>query len=102
MSDKNDKKDTPMQAMWMSLTGASAHLHEEIPGIDAKSQGVGHEPDEFGLRTITSVPTAVTVTLLLPYLIAPGTSRFITGRGETPAKANPFNARAVRISSAAR
>ena len=99
MSDKLPHKDTPMEAMWMSLTGASASLHEEKPGIDPKSQNVGHEPDEFGLRGIVYVPIAVTVALVFTYLIVSGTFRYVIGRGETVAEAMPMNARAGRISS---
>lgn len=88
-----------MEAMWMSLTGASASLHEEVPGIDAKSQTVGHEPDEFGLRGIVYVPIAVTLTLIFTYLVVTGTFRYIIGRGDTVAEAKPFNDRAGRISS---
>jgi len=99
MSDKNHEKDTPMEAMWMALTGASAHLHEEFPGIEAQSQKVGHEPDEFGLRGIVYVPIAVTLALVVTYLIVSGTFRYVIGRGETIAESKPYNDRAGRISS---
>jgi hypothetical protein len=99
MSDKHNRKDTPMEAMWMSLTGASASLHEEVPGIDANSQKVGHEPDEFGLRGIVYVPIAVTLALVVTYLIVSGTFRYVIGRGDTVAEVKPFNDRAGRISS---
>jgi len=100
MSDHNaNKKDSPMQAMWMSLTGASAHLHEEVPGISGKSQQVGHEPDEFGLRAIVYVPIAVIVTLILTYITVSSIFTYIIGRGELVAETKPFNDRAARISS---
>jgi hypothetical protein len=99
MSDKNQQQDTPMEAMWMALTGASAHLHEEIPGINKDSQKVGHEPDEFGLRAIVYVPIAVTLVLVLTYVIVSGTFRYVIGRGDTIAENKPFNDRAGRISS---
>ncbi len=100
MADKHgDKKDTPIQAMWMSLTGASAHLHEEVPGIDPHSQQVGHEPDHFGIRSIVYVPLAVVVALLVTYLIVSGTFAYLIDRGETPHDKYAFNDRAARISS---
>ena len=67
MHDHN--KESPLQALWMSMTGASSGHHEEIPGIDSKSISVGHEPDEFNPRGIIYVPIAVVLTLIVTYTI---------------------------------
>lgn len=67
--------------LWMALSGASAHeYHDEMPGVDAKSTKVGHEPDQFNARTIIYVPIAVAITLVVTYLIVQGAFAFVNGK----------------------
>jgi hypothetical protein len=67
--------------LWMALSGASAHdYHDEMPGVDAKSTKVGHEPDKFNPKTIIYVPIAVAITLVVTYLLVQGAFLFVNGR----------------------
>lgn len=71
--------DSPLMQLWVAMSGASAGHHEDTPGVDAKSSGVGHEPDQFDARTIVYVPIAVAITLVVTYLVVQGAFAFING-----------------------
>ncbi len=72
---------TPMENLWMAMTGASAGgHHEEVPGVDPKAAKVGHEPDQFNARTIIYVPILVAIMLVVTYLIVQGAFAFVNGK----------------------
>jgi len=71
---------SPMEQLWMAMSGASTGHHEEMPGVDAKSEKVGHEPDQFDARTIVYVPIVVAITLVVTYLIVQGAFAFVNGK----------------------
>jgi len=72
--------DNAMAQLWMAMSGASAGGHHEaVPGVDAKAARVGHEPDQFNARTIVYVPIAVTIALVVTYLIVQGAFAFVNG-----------------------
>jgi hypothetical protein len=74
-------KDDPMAQLWMAMSGASAGgHHEEVPGVDAASAKVGHEPDQFNAKTIVYVPIVVAVVLVFTYLIVQGAFAFVNGK----------------------
>ena len=97
MSDH--KGDSPLQALWMSMTGTSSGHHEVMPGLDGKSQSVGHEPDKFNVRGIIYVPIAVVLTLITTYLIVTGLFTYINDRGGEQLGLPDANERMARISS---
>lgn len=72
--------NNPMAQLWMAMSGASAGHHEEMPGVNAKSEKVGHEPDQFDARTIVYVPIVVAITLVVTYLIVQGAFAFVNGK----------------------
>ena len=108
MSDQPDKshgpagEDSPLNMIWVSMTGASVgHDESSPPGIDENSQRVGHEPDEFNIRGILAVPAAVIVTLVLTYLIVSGIFAYVKPpQAHLAAQGQkPVNERIGRISS---
>jgi hypothetical protein len=93
--------DGPLTALWVSMTGASAGDHHETPpGVDPKSQGVGHEPDKFDVRSIVYVPIAVIITLVLTYTIVEfGISALTKDATDTKHDRVNINDRFARFSS---
>jgi hypothetical protein len=83
MSDANKPghHDSPLVALWVSMTGASADDHHEIPpGVDVKSTKVGHEPDKFDVKGIIYVPIAVTLVLIVTYVIVQASITYLLGQ----------------------
>ena len=104
MSDTPHKpthEESPLNQLWVAMTGASTGHGEAPPGLDDRSQTVGHEPDEFGIKGIIAVPVAVVVTLILTYLVVTGVFAYLKSPQENFAAngQKPFNERAGRISS---
>ena len=104
MSDTPHKpthEESPLNQLWVAMTGASTGHGEAPPGLDDKSQSVGHEPDEFGIKGIVAVPIAVVVTLILTYLVVTGVFAYLKSPEEklVAQGQRPFNERAGRISS---
>jgi hypothetical protein len=64
--------DSPLNLLWVSMTGASTDHATDAPGVNEKSQAVGHEPDEFGVKGIIAVPAAVVIALVITYLVVTG------------------------------
>ncbi len=80
-SDGHGHGNDPVAQLWMAVSGASVGgHHEEVPGVDAKSAKVGHEPDKFDARTIVYVPVVVAVTLVVTYLLVQGAFLFVNGK----------------------
>lgn len=101
MSDKHH--DNPLTQLWVAMSGASAGGHHESPpGLDAKSAAVGHEPDRFGIGGIVAVPIAVTLTLVLAYVVVTLMFGYVNSNTGDPmaSKDVPINDRLGRISSA--
>ncbi len=79
--DGHGHGDGPMAQLWMAMSGASAGgHHEEVPGVNAQSAKVGHEPDKFDARTIVYVPIVVAITLVVTYLLVQGAFLFVNGK----------------------
>lgn len=104
MSDANHEpqhEESPLNQLWVAMTGASAGHGEAPPGIEAKSINVGHEPDQFGINGIIAVPAAVVITLVLTYLVVTGVFAILKSPQEIAASQGqkPSNERFGRISS---
>ncbi len=93
--------DSPLTALWVSMTGASAgDHHESPPGMNPKSSNVGHEPDKFDVRSIIYVPIAVTLTLIVTYALVQTVTTYLIGAStDSIAGRTPMNERFERISS---
>jgi len=100
---KPDEKhhESPMTALWVSMTGASAgDHHESPPGMDTKSTKVGHEPDKFDVRSIIYVPIAVILTLIVTYALVQTVITYLIGAStDSIVTRTPMNERFERISS---
>ena len=104
MSDKphgSAGDESPLKLLWVSMTGASTDHATDAPGVNEKSQAVGHEPDEFGVKGIIAVPVAVVIALVITYLVVTGIFAIWKTPQQNLAAQNqrPVNERFGRISS---
>ena len=70
-------KDSPLTALWIAASGASAGHHEELPGVSDTAAKIGHEADDFNAKTIIYVPILVASALVMTYLIVQGIFMFV-------------------------
>ncbi len=93
--------DSPLNLLWVSMTGASTDHATDAPGVNEKSQAVGHEPDEFGVKGIIAVPAAVVIALVITYVVVTGIFAIWKTPQQNLAAQNqkPTNERFGRISS---
>ena len=93
--------ESPLNMLWVSMTGASTDHATDAPGVNEKSQAVGHEPDEFGVKGIIAVPAAVVIALVITYLVVTGIFAIWKTPKEELASQNqrPINERIGKISS---
>jgi len=104
MSDTPQKpthEETPLNQLWVAMTGASAGHGEAPPGLDDKAAAVGHEPDAFGLKGIVAIPIAIVLVLIMTYLVVTGVFAYVKSPQDNLAAQGqkPYNERVGRISS---